>query len=151
MLIYGRNLWKRDCKILPLDRYTSKMKLGNEGEKMSVLIVGGDRLGSIPKELHKFGFTEVHHLSGRGNQKVHNRIPQSPEFIIVLYDYVNHNLAGKIKRFAVNGGIPIIYAKRSWSSICAKIMENRRQADKAAERGEPQKTRMARIEIEDLR
>lgn len=88
---------------------------------MSVLIVGGDHLGSIVKELNKFGFPEIHHFSGRSNQKIHDRIPQTPEFIIVLYDYVNHNLSAKIKKLANSRGIPIIYAKRSWPSIYGKI------------------------------
>lgn len=97
---------------------------------MSVLIVGGDNLGSIVRELTKFGFPEIHHFSGRSNQKIHDRIPQTPEFIIVLYDYVNHNLSAKIKKLANSRGIPIIYAKRSWPAIYEKIMKTRRQTGK---------------------
>ena len=100
---------------------------------MSVLIVGGDHLGSIIRELNKFGFPEIHHFSGRSNQKIHDRIPQTPEFIIVLYDYVNHNLAAKIKRLANSSGILIIYARRSWPSIEEKIMKNRQQMSKTEE------------------
>ena len=36
---------------------------------MSVLIVGGDHLGSIPKELDKLGVNEVRHLTGRSSQR----------------------------------------------------------------------------------
>ena len=88
---------------------------------MSVLIVGGDHLGSIPKELDKVGVTEIRHLTGRSGQKIRDGIPETMDFIIVLYDYVNHNLAHKIKNFAENKGIPIVYAKRSWSSIYQKM------------------------------
>ncbi len=94
---------------------------------MSVLIVGGDHLGSIPKELDKIGITDVRHITGRGGQKVHDGIPETMDFIIVLYDFVNHNLAHKIKRIAEGKGIPIVYAKRSWASVYQKLKEGQRQ------------------------
>lgn len=94
---------------------------------MSVLIVGGDHLGSIPKELDKLGVNEIKHLTGRGGQKIRDGIPEAMDFIIVLYDFVNHNLAHKIKGFAENRGVPVVYAKRSWSSIYQKMKESRNQ------------------------
>lgn len=94
---------------------------------MFVLIVGGDSLGSIPRELDKLGIREVHHINGRGGHKVRMASMEKKVLIILLYDFVNHNLAHKVKKFAHNKGIPIIYAKRSWTSIHKKIMENRRQ------------------------
>jgi len=90
---------------------------------MSVLIVGGDHLGSIPRELDKLGVNEVRHLTGRSGQKIREGIPETMDFIIMLYDFVNHNLAHKIKNFAENRGVPIVYAKRSWSSIYQKMKE----------------------------
>ncbi|MBI5306848.1 MAG: DUF2325 domain-containing protein [Planctomycetes bacterium] len=94
---------------------------------MSVLIVGGDHLGSIPKELDKLGINEVKHLTGRSGQKIRDGIPETMDFIIVLCDFVNHNLAHKIKGFAENRGVPVVYAKRSWSSIYQKMKESRNQ------------------------
>jgi len=94
---------------------------------MSVLIVGGDHLGSIPKELDKLGINKVKHLTGRSGQKIRDGIPETMDFIIVLYDFVNHNLAHKIKGFAENRGVPVVYAKRSWSSIYQKMKESRNQ------------------------
>lgn len=90
---------------------------------MSVLIVGGDHLGSIPRELDKIGVTDIQHLTGRTGQKMRGNIPEKADLIILLYDFVNHNLAYKIKKLAGNRGIPIIYAKRSWSSIYQKIKD----------------------------
>ena len=97
---------------------------------MSVLIVGGDHLGSIPKELDKLGVNEVRHLTGRSGQKIRDGIPETMDFIIVLCDFVNHNLAYKIKNFAENRGVPIVYAKRSWSSIYQKMKECQNQLRK---------------------
>lgn len=98
---------------------------------MSALIVGGDHLGSIPKELDKIGVNEVRHVTGRSGQKIRDGIPETMDFIILLYDFVNHNLAHKIKSFAENRGIPVVYAKRSWSSIYQKIKERQQQFKKA--------------------
>ncbi len=92
---------------------------------MSVIIVGGDHLGSIPKELDKIGVTDIEHLTGRTGQKMRGIIPEKADLIILLYDFVNHNLAYKIKKLAGTRGIPIIYAKRSWSSIYQKIKDSR--------------------------
>ncbi|MCF6156550.1 MAG: DUF2325 domain-containing protein [Candidatus Brocadia sp.] len=98
---------------------------------MSVLIVGGDYLGSIPKELDKIGVTEIRHVTGRSGQKIRGGIPETMDFIIVLHDFVNHNLAYKIKSFAENRKIPIVYAKRSWSSIYQKMKDCQQQLKKA--------------------
>jgi len=97
---------------------------------MSVLIVGGDHLGSIPKELDKLGVNEVRHLTGRSGQKIRDGIPETMDFIIMLCDFVNHNLAYKIKKSADNKGIPIIYAKRSWASVYQKMKEGQQQLRK---------------------
>lgn len=91
---------------------------------MFVLIVGGDHLGNIPRELDKLGVDYIRHVTGRSGQKINSGVPETVDFIIVLYDYVNHNLATKIKKFAFNRGIPVVYAKRSWSSIYGKIKES---------------------------
>lgn len=94
---------------------------------MSVLIVGADHLGSIPKELDKMGVTEIKHMTGRSGQKIRDGIPESMDFVIMLYDFVNHNLAYKIKKFAEHKEIPIVYAKRSWSSIYQKMKDSKQQ------------------------
>ncbi len=97
---------------------------------MSVLIVGGDHLGGIPKELDKIGVTSIRHITGRSGQKIHSGIPETMDFIIVLYDFVNHNMAHKIKNLAENRKIPVVYAKRSWSSIYQKMKECQQQLKK---------------------
>ncbi|KKO19580.1 MAG: dihydroorotate dehydrogenase [Candidatus Brocadia sp.] len=98
---------------------------------MSVLIVGGDHLGSIPKELNKIDVTDVRHITGRSGQKIRDEIPEAIDFIIMLCDFVNHNLAYKIKKSAENKDIPILYAKRSWASIYQKMKECQSQLRKA--------------------
>ncbi len=88
---------------------------------MSVLIVGGDHLGSIPKELTKMGATRIDHLSGRNNKGFRNGIPAGMDLIILLYDYVNHNITNRVKAEARLQNVPIVFARRSWSSIHEKL------------------------------
>ncbi len=87
----------------------------------SMLIIGGDNLGKITKRLEGEGFNEVMHLSGRKTQTIKNGIPRKVDLILVLTDFINHNLAGIIKRKAHAQGIPIYFSKRSWSSIYEEI------------------------------
>ncbi|WP_257351022.1 DUF2325 domain-containing protein [Pseudalkalibacillus decolorationis] len=87
----------------------------------SLLIVGADHLGVIPDKLVSVGFDKVVHISGRKVQMVKKGIPENISSILVLTDYVNHNLSAVIKQRAKNQAIPIFYAKRSWCSIYQAI------------------------------
>ncbi len=88
---------------------------------MSVLIVGGDHLGSIPRELTKLGATRIEHLTGRDNKGLRNGMRGDMDLVILLYDYVNHNLTKRVKEEARARNIPIVFARRSWSSIYQKV------------------------------
>lgn len=84
----------------------------------SLLIVGADHLGDIPDKLTSAGFDNVFHINGRKKQMVKKDIPEKVGCVLVLTDYVNHNLASVIKKRAKSQSIPVYYAKRSWCSIC---------------------------------
>ncbi len=89
---------------------------------MSVLIVGGDNLGSIPRELVKLGATRIEHMTGRKkNRGFRNGMPENMDLIILLYDYVNHNITNKVKEEARSRNVPIVFARRSWTSIYEKL------------------------------
>ena len=88
---------------------------------MSVLIVGGDHLGSIPKELKKIGVDDIRHMNGRNRNVIKKGMPMSMDLIIVLHDYVNHNLVQVTKKQAKECNIPIVFARRSWSSIYKQL------------------------------
>jgi hypothetical protein len=93
----------------------------------SLLIVGADHLGNILDKLSDFGFDEVHHISGRKCQVVKRGIPENVDFILVLTDYVNHNLSKVIKQKAKEQSLPICFAKRSWCSIYQVLEESRQE------------------------
>jgi hypothetical protein len=87
----------------------------------SLLIIGGDRIGNILKNLKEEGFREVIHINGRKKKMVHTDIPRKVDLILVLTDFINHNLTGAIKRKAQENGIPIRFSKRSWCLIHEEI------------------------------
>ncbi|MDQ0253991.1 hypothetical protein J2S74_001364 [Evansella vedderi] len=83
----------------------------------SLLVIGGDKLGSIPNNLLNMGFQEVIHLDGRKVKMVKRDIPENVDLILILTDFINHNLAKKIKDKANKKNVPICFARRSWCSI----------------------------------
>lgn len=87
----------------------------------SLLIVGGDKLGNITKKLEQEGFVEVIHLNGRNTQMTRMDIPRNVDLILVLTDFINHNLSLAIKRKAQKQDIPIRFSKRSWCSIYTEL------------------------------
>ncbi|MFZ5817586.1 MAG: DUF2325 domain-containing protein [Bacillota bacterium] len=84
-----------------------------------VLIIGGDHLGSINQNLRGLGFDAIHHVKGRTEKRV--EIPAGTDLIVVLIDYVNHNLARWVKEQAKARSLPIIFSRRSWSAICQSL------------------------------
>jgi hypothetical protein len=89
----------------------------------SLLIVGADHLGVIPQKLGDVGFGNVVHMSGRKVQMVKRGIPEDVDIVLVLTDYINHNLSNVIKQKAKEQSVPIYFAKRSWSSISKVLMK----------------------------
>lgn len=93
---------------------------------MSVIVVGGDYLGGIEKNLYSVGVTDLLHISGRkpfGKSKIN--IPSDTAFILVLTDYVNHCAAKNAKLVAKAQAVPLVFAKRSWRAVEEKLRESK--------------------------
>lgn len=89
---------------------------------MSILVVGADYLGDIPSNLKKWGCRNLTHLKGRKNIPGRNlQIPQGTDLILVMTDYVNHNIARTIREKAKTQAVPVLFSKRSWSSLSQKL------------------------------
>lgn len=84
---------------------------------MSIVVVGGDHLGGIDDKLRNLGFTSIHHVNGRKTRHVNTSISRKTDFVLVLTDYVRHDLCEKVKKESKNRGIKLMFAKRSWSHI----------------------------------
>ncbi|NGQ96746.1 DUF2325 domain-containing protein [Brevibacillus sp. SYP-B805] len=83
----------------------------------TVLVVGGDRLGNIVELLNVRGFRQIHHVTGRKRLQTKVKIPGNTEMIVVFTDFVNHNLSTQIKNQAKERNVPILFCKRSCSSL----------------------------------
>ncbi len=84
---------------------------------MSILVVGGDKLGSIFQKLTENGFSEIQHISGRkpGDKKI--KISYETDLVLVLVDFINHSLMNVIKKESKKYGVQITFSKRSWIQI----------------------------------
>jgi hypothetical protein len=86
---------------------------------MSVLVVGGDRLGNIPQNLSNLGFDCVKHISGRKCKNC--QIVNQADLVLVLTDYIGHNLCEDIKSKAKSSQVKTLFCRRSWSCIYKKM------------------------------
>jgi len=88
---------------------------------MSVLVVGGDKLGNIEDKLAQKGFANIFHITGRkrGDRKI--KIPNEIDLVLVLVDYIEHPLMNIIKKETRKQGIKLVFSKRAWSHIKNKI------------------------------
>lgn len=93
---------------------------------MSVVVVGGDYLGSIEKNLYSMGVTELVHISGRkALDRNKMKVPKDTAFVLVLTDYVNHGTAKNVKLVAKAQAIPLVFAKRSWRAVEGKLRDSK--------------------------
>lgn len=89
---------------------------------MSILVVGADHLGDIAANLKNMGFHSLTHLKGRKN--IHKRnlqIPEGTDLVLVITDYVDHNIARSIRNKAKSLSIPVVFSKRSWAYLSQKL------------------------------
>lgn len=88
---------------------------------MSVLIIGGDHLGNIPSLLKTKGATEIKHVTGRNKRHSALAISSQIDVVLVLIDYVNHDLAQRIKEQAKERGVKVLFSRRAWSDIAKRF------------------------------
>lgn len=83
---------------------------------MSILIIGGDRLGNIIRNLQNIGFQDIQHFSGR--KKGHFELMRRKvDIVLVLVDFVSHELANKIKEAFKKEPVRVVFARRAWCHI----------------------------------
>lgn len=89
---------------------------------MSVFIVGADNLGDIITNLKSIGCHSLTHLRGRKN--IHSRylkIPEGTDLVLVMTDYVDHNIVRVIRDKAKSLCIPVVFSKRSWVHLSHRL------------------------------
>ncbi|OPY62331.1 MAG: hypothetical protein A4E56_01422 [Pelotomaculum sp. PtaU1.Bin065] len=89
---------------------------------MSILVIGADHLGDIAVNLKNLGCHSLTHLKGRKNiNKRKLKIPEGTDLVLVMTDYVDHNIARCIRSTAKNLSVPVIFSKRSWTYLSQKL------------------------------
>lgn len=80
---------------------------------MSYVVIGADRLGNIIHMLEEKLDGKLIHVSGRKKKDQAYELPQMVKGVIVFTDFINHNLAKRVKADAKKRNVPIVFAKRS--------------------------------------
>ncbi len=89
----------------------------------AIMVIGGDHLGNIREKLEGLGYQDVMHIKGRKESEVKFKIPKKVKMLLIFTDYVNHNLAKKMKAKAKERDLPIVFTRRSWSDIHSSLNE----------------------------
>jgi hypothetical protein len=89
----------------------------------NLMIVGADHLGNITEKLMNCGVTNIIHMDGRKDNMTKRDIPSYVDIVLVMTDYINHNLAKVIKQKAKSQEVPTYFVKRSWCSIFQAIQQ----------------------------
>lgn len=85
---------------------------------MSVLVIGGDQIGSIVDMLKELGAETINHWDARKKSSApRKKIPQNTDCIVMLTSFLNHNVMHKYKNLAKKQNIPFICTKRSISCV----------------------------------
>ncbi|MCB2361315.1 DUF2325 domain-containing protein [Clostridium estertheticum] len=90
---------------------------------MSILVIGGDNLGNITEKLKQNGFKDIEHITGRKKDAKNFKIPGHIDLVMVLVDFVGHQLTKIVKEESRRSDVKIAFSKRSWIHMEKKIQE----------------------------
>ena len=95
-----------------------KTGLGYANPTLSAVIVGADRLGNIPNLLRGHNISITHHISGRdpAHQKKTLALPSGTQIVILLTDFLGHNVMKTFRNAALKSGVRVVACRRS---VCA--------------------------------
>lgn len=85
---------------------------------LNAVIVGADRLGNIPDLLSTHNIKIIHHISGRepSHQRRALQLPGGTELVILLTDFLGHNVMKSFRQAAQRSGAKVMACRRS---VCA--------------------------------
>lgn len=97
---------------------TRQTALGLTNPTLSAVIVGADRLGNIPDLLRGHNISITHHISGRdpAHQKKTLALPSGTQIVILLTDFLGHNVMKTFRNAALKSGVRVVACRRS---VCA--------------------------------
>lgn len=92
---------------------------------ISAVIVGADRLGNIPELLKVHNIKIKHHISGRdpAHQKRTLQLPAGTDVLILLTDFLGHNVMKTFRAAAQRSGVQVMACRRSVCSIKQALLQ----------------------------
>ena len=96
---------------------------------MTVLIVGGDYVGSFKQLIASKRNVQVEHWNGRKKGYGKRALPNETKLVVLVCDYVSHSLAHAVKEKANRNKIPLLYCHRSVNELRHKLIQNEELAD----------------------
>ncbi|HJD44964.1 MAG TPA: DUF2325 domain-containing protein [Candidatus Paenalcaligenes intestinipullorum] len=87
--------------------------------RVSAVVVGADRLGNIPDLLTLHNIKIKQHISGRdpSHQKKSLQLPSGTELLILLTDFLGHNVMKTFRAAAQKSGVRVLVCRRSVCSM----------------------------------
>src|SRR3546814_4643164 len=91
---------------------------------VSAVVVGADRLGNIPDLLKGHNIAIRHHISGRdpSHQKKTLQLPSGTELLILLTDFLGHNVMKTFRAAAQKAGIRVLARSEEHTSELQSLM-----------------------------
>lgn len=88
---------------------------------MTALIVGGDYIEPLRREVVAHGMEHVEHWDGRKPGCLTRTLPAGTRVVIVLCDYIGHQLQVGLKKQAGRAGVPVLFCRRSVHDLRDKL------------------------------
>lgn len=94
-------------------------------QQVSAVVVGADRLGNIPDLLKMHNIKIKQHISGRdsAHQKKTLALPSGTGLLILLTDFLGHNVMKAFRAAALRSGIKVVACRRSVCSVKAVLTQ----------------------------
>ena len=83
--------------------------------------MGGDHIEGLVEQLDGLGLRRIEHWAGRKVRDLNRTIPPDMDLVVVLFDYVNHNLLRQVRQKARRQGLQLVYSRRSAVELRQKI------------------------------
>lgn len=90
---------------------------------MTTLVIGGDYIETIRRDLATHGLTDVEHWGGRKPADARRPIPARVELVVVVTDQLNHSMLYNATLRATRLDLPIVYTRRSGHELRARLAE----------------------------
>lgn len=95
-------------------------------ELVSAVVVGADRLGNIPELLKGHNIAIKQHISGRdpAHQKKTLQLPSGTDLLILLTDFLGHNVMKTFRAAAQRSGVKVVICRRSVCCMQRALTQN---------------------------